>query len=130
MLITLKEGKKVKIMKINNIRTFVPAKNLDVSKKFYQDLGFEILWEGEDLIIFGDKVNNFFLQDFYAKEWAENFMMQIHVYDLEDCFDVASRLVDKYENIKIKEIFKADYGRTFHLIGPSGELWHFTEIKE
>ena len=38
-----------------------------------------------------------------------------------------NEIVDKYENTKIKPIFLADYGRTFHLIGPAGELWHMMD---
>lgn len=117
-------------MNIHNIRTFVPSIDFEVSKQFYLDLGFEISWEGEDLIIFGTKTQNFFLQKAYVKEWAENCMMQMHVDNLEDLYDKALPLIDKYENTKINSIFTADYGRTFHLIGPAGELWHMTEIQK
>lgn len=30
-------------------KAFVPAKDFAVSKRFYQDLGFEIAWSSEDL---------------------------------------------------------------------------------
>ena len=46
-------------MVIKNIRTFIPAKNLTESKEYYLDLGFNILWEGNKLIILGDENNNF-----------------------------------------------------------------------
>ena len=117
-------------MNIKNIRTFLPSKDFEVSKKFYLDLGFKLRWEGEDLIIFGDEGQNFFLQKYYNEEWANNFMMQLHVTDLDDLFKVAEGLKDKYEGIRMKPIFEADYGRTFHLIGPAGELWHMTEVEE
>ena len=115
-------------MKIRNIRTFMPSKDFDISKQFYLDLGFNITWEGEDLIIFGNKENNFFLQKYYNEDWANNFMMQLHVEDLDALYEVAVKLIPKYEGTKIKAIFKAEYGRTFHLIGPAGELWHMTEV--
>jgi hypothetical protein len=115
-------------MKIKNIRTFLPSKDFDISKQFYLDLGFEILWQGEDLIIFGEEGQNFFLQKYYNEDWANNLMMQMHVEDLEALYTVAEPLIKKYEGTKIKAIFEADYGRTFHLIGPAGELWHMTEV--
>lgn len=116
-------------MIISNIRTFVPSESFIESKKFYSDLGFEILWEGEDLISFGNKDNNFFLQDFYNEEYSKNFMMQMHVKDLDELYIIAKNLSNTYSSVKVNDIFEADYGRTFHLIGPSGELWHMTETK-
>jgi hypothetical protein len=115
-------------MKIKGLRTFIPSIDFDVSKAFYTDMGFEIIWENKELVEFGTKRYNFFLQDFYVKDWAENLMMQLFVEDLESLYDVCKALVEKYENTKIKPIFEADYGKTFHLIGPAGELWHMTEV--
>lgn len=117
-------------MIIRNIRTFLPSKDFEVSKQFYLDLGFQILWQDEQLIIFGTSENNFFLQNGYNKDWAENMMVQLHVDDLEELYEIAVKLVDKYDGTKIKEIFTAHYGRTFHLIGPAGELWHMTEAQK
>jgi hypothetical protein len=117
-------------MNIKQLRTFIPSKDFNVSKKFYLDLGFKIQWEGTDLIIFGDDHYSFFLQDFYNKEWAENFMIQLFVDDLDGLFDTAKRLVLHYEGTKIRDIFEADYGRTFHLIGPAGELWHMMDANK
>ena len=116
-------------MKIRNIRTFIPSKDFEVSKQFYIDLGFNITWEGEDLIIFGTKEDNFFLQNFYVEDWANNCMMQLHVEDLESLYAVAETLIEKYEGTRIKSIFQADYGKTFHLIDPAGVLWHMTEVE-
>lgn len=115
-------------MNIKQVRTFIPSKDYSVSKQFYLDLGFNLEWEGKDLIIFGSKTHNFFLQDFYVEEWANNCMMQLHVDDLETLYKKAEPLIQKYDNTKIKPIFTADYGRTFHLIDPAGVLWHMTEV--
>lgn len=117
-------------MKVLQIRTFVPSKDFEVSKKFYQDLGLEILWQNEELAEVGTPSQNFFLQKYYVEEWANNFMLQMFVDDLDALFDKAKPLVEKYEGTKIRDIFEADYGRTFHLIGPAGELWHLTEAKD
>lgn len=50
--------------------------------------------------------------------------------NLDEPFKTAKPLIDKYEGTKIRDIFEADYGRTFYLIGPAGELWHLTEAKD
>jgi len=114
-------------MNIKGLRTFLPSIDYSVSKQFYKDLGFSEMWGSEDLTIFGTKEHSFFLQNAYTKVWAENMMVQLFVDDLDGLYDVASKLISKYENTKIKPIFLADYGRTFHLIGPAGELWHMMD---
>lgn len=115
-------------MKIKGLRTFVPSIDFEVSKKFYEELGFELLWQNEELCEVGSKEYNFFLQKYYVKEWAENFMLQLFVDDLDALYKKAEPLIEKYEGTKIRPIFDADYGRTFHVIGPAGELWHMTEV--
>lgn len=116
-------------MKIEQLRTFLPSKDFEVSKKFYKDLGFPLRWENEELAIFGETTQSFFLQKYYNEDWANNFMMQLFVYDIEDTFEHFNKVAEKYE-LKIKPIFTADYGRTFHLLGPAGELWHITESED
>ena len=117
-------------MKILQIRTFVPSKDFETSKQFYKDLGLDILWENEELAEIGTSYQNFFLQKYYVKEWADNFMLQMFVDDLDQLFKKVEPLVAKYDGTKIRDIFEADYGRTFHLIGPAGELWHMTEAND
>ncbi len=117
-------------MEINNIRTFLPSKDFETSKQFYLDLGFELRWESTDLIIFGTPTQNFFIQKAYLKEWAENMMLQMHVDDLDTLYSICESLVKTYADVKIKPIFTADYGRTFHLLDPAGVLWHMTEIQK
>lgn len=115
-------------MNIKQIRTFLPSIDFEISKQFYLDMGFTLRWDSPDLVIFGDDHNNFFLQKYYQKDWAENLMMQLHVDDLEGLYTICEKLISKYEGTKIKPIFTADYGRTFHIIDPAGVLWHMTEF--
>ena len=74
------------------IRTFIPSKDHELSRDFYKDLGFEISWEDKDLVIFGQGRQTFFLQRYYNKVWAENFMMQAFVKDLEALFNHVKEL--------------------------------------
>lgn len=114
-------------MEAKAIRPFLPSIDFEVSKSFYKDLGFEITYDSSDLVIFSVKNASFFLQNAYVETWANNTMVQLVVDDLEGFYEVAVTLIDKYPGTKIKAIFKADYGRTFHLIGPAGVLWHIME---
>jgi hypothetical protein len=62
-------------------RPFLPAK-VDLSKRFYEALGFEKVLDSE-VAIFNAGSGGFILQRYYQKDWAENFMMQLIVDDLD-----------------------------------------------
>ena len=64
------------------MRPFVPSKDFDLSKRFYETLGFKKVLDGE-VAIFNAGSGGFILQRFYRKEWAKNFMMQLMVDDLD-----------------------------------------------
>lgn len=114
-------------MKAKKIRPFIPSIDFETSISFYKDLGFEITYEEDKLIVLTSGDISFFLQNYYQKEWANNTMIQLFVDDLDAFYDVAHKLEDKYKGVKTKPIFTAHYGKTFHLIGPAGELWHMME---
>ena len=63
-------------------RPFVPARDFELSKRFYEALGFTKLLDGQ-VAIFGIGASSFVLQNAFQKEWAENFMMQLMVDDLD-----------------------------------------------
>ena len=58
------------------VRPFLPARDFELSKRFYEALGFRKLLEG-DVVIFEVGGTSFLLQKHYEKNWAENFMMQL-----------------------------------------------------
>ena len=114
-------------MNIKLIRTFVPSMDFDTSIKFYKELGFKVLWKGEDLCEIGTVESNFFIQDYYVEEYANNFMMQLFVDDLDKLYNRAIKVIENFEGTKVQPIFETEYGRTFHLIDPTGVLWHMSE---
>src|SRR5215468_6800275 len=79
-------------------KAYVPAKDFTLSKQFYQDLGFEIVWSSDDLAYVRKGRSSFLLQRFYNKEHAENFMMHLLVADVEAWWShvQAQGLIDKY----------------------------------
>jgi len=60
----------------------MPAKDFELSKRFYEALGFEKVLDSE-VAIFNAGSGGFILQRYYQKDWAENFMMQLMVDDLD-----------------------------------------------
>jgi hypothetical protein len=77
-------------------RPFLPTQDFDLSKRFYEALGFEKLLDGE-VAVFNVGGGGFLLQRFHQKEWAENTRMQLSVEDLDawwahvEALDLAGR---------------------------------------
>ena len=64
------------------VRAFLPTEDFDASKAFYVALGFTLVLEG-DFAIFSTGESELILTRFYQQQYAENFMMQLLVDDLD-----------------------------------------------
>lgn len=116
--------------KINTLRTFVPAKDYDRSRDFYKKIGFEETYYSEGLAVFKAGDFTFYLQNYYQKDWAENFMMLMEVDDVDAFWEYMQSLDLKKEfpEIKFRKPKTDDWGREFHMIDPAGVLWHFAKF--
>jgi len=111
------------------IKAFVPAKDFELSKCFYQDLGFNLSWVSDELAYFSLENCSFFLQNFYVREHAESFMMQLLVADLDAWWMQvqAANLGEKY-GVHLSSPELRPWGiRDFVLIDPSGVLWRIAQ---
>ena len=68
------------------VRPFLPAKDFDASKRFYEALGFEKLLDGE-VAIFRLGGTGFILTRVHEDDAADNLMMQLMVDDLDAWWD-------------------------------------------
>lgn len=112
-------------LRVTEIKAFVPAKDFEVSKQFYKDLGFMMASEGGGVAYFHFGHVSFLLQDFCADALAENFMMHILVDDVDAWWKhvVASGVASKY-GVNITGIEAQPWRmRDFCLADPSGVLW-------
>lgn len=108
------------------LRPFLPAKDFDLSKRFYEALGFEKLLDS-DVAIYRLAGSGFILQRYYQKDWAENSVMQLMVDDLDSwwahiqsldlpkCFGVATPKPPAMQSWGL---------RVAYVFDPSGVLWH------
>lgn len=64
------------------VRAFLPTKDFEASKRFYELLGFERVLDGE-VAIFDVGSGGFILQRRFVRGWAENCMMHLMVDDLD-----------------------------------------------
>jgi catechol 2,3-dioxygenase-like lactoylglutathione lyase family enzyme len=110
-----------------SIRAFLGAKDFAVSRRFYQDLGFEESVISHNLSYFNTGELGFYLQDAYVQDWVDNTMIFLEVDDVDRYWQeiLALDLPSKYEHVRLVPIRVNDWGKEFFLHDPSGILWHF-----
>lgn len=111
------------------MRPFMPAKDFELSKRFYEALGFEKVLDGE-VAIFNAGSGGFILQRYFQEDWAKNFMMQLMVDDLDmwwvhiDSLDLTKR----FGVPAPKPPALQPWGlRLAYVVDPSGVLWHIAQ---
>jgi hypothetical protein len=114
-------------VQVEDIRIFIPSKNYVTSKAFYQALGFSMQYVSDELSFFENGKCTFFLQNFYNEDLAKNLMFQLIVSDIDAALSTISSI--QISGIRYKPIIKERWGNIIYLWGPSGELWHVTELK-
>ncbi|MEP7075855.1 MAG: glyoxalase [Acidobacteriota bacterium] len=109
------------------LKIYVPAKDLEVSKAFYRAMGFEVTeaWGGDYDCSLGGTI--FRLQDYYVKEWADNFMLQFEVDDVTVWHDHAKSVIDtgKYGDARMGNTEIIGDTTIVHVVDPSGVLLLF-----
>jgi catechol 2,3-dioxygenase-like lactoylglutathione lyase family enzyme len=116
---------------IEEIKAFVPARDFALSKQFYEDLGFTIVWSSDALAYVRRGNVSFLLQNFYVKEHADNFMMHMLVEDLDAWWRhvEGARLQSKY-GIFLEPPADRSWGlRDFVITDPTGVLWRIAQSK-
>ncbi|HKX83410.1 MAG TPA: hypothetical protein VJL58_04245 [Pyrinomonadaceae bacterium] len=114
---------------IRELVVYVPAKDFEVSKRFYTALGFE-LTEG-----FGDTMDCrlgtavFRLQNYYVQDWANNFMIKLDVDDVDDWYRHVTNVLDKetYGSARMAEPEMVDDAKIMHVWDPCGVLLIFVQ---
>jgi catechol 2,3-dioxygenase-like lactoylglutathione lyase family enzyme len=113
-----------------SIRSFIGARDFDVSRDFYRDLGFEEVVLFKDMSLFKTGEIGFYLQDAYVKDWVDNSMIFLEVDDVDRYWNElqALDLAAKYEGVRLTPIKVREWGRECFLHDPSGILWHFGQF--
>jgi len=113
-----------------DMKAFVPAKDPDLSKAFYADLGFTINWSNDEIAELQIGSFRFLLQKFYVAQHAGNFMMGLNVEDVDVWWKhiQQQRFLEKYPGIMCKPPAMQPWGmRVLFLSDPTGVLWHISE---
>jgi hypothetical protein len=114
-----------------DLRVMVPAKNFALSKAFYEALGCVVhdVNTGLALVELADR--RFFLQNYYVKDWAENFVLYVVVEDSRAWYDHVVDLIasNQFAGVRVHPPRQEDYGALVtYVIDPSGVLIHFAQV--
>ena len=110
-------------------RPFMPARDFDLSKRFYEAIGFEKVLDGE-VAIFRAGSGGFILQRYFQVDWAANFMMQLMVDDLDAWWRHIQSLdlPGRFGVAPPKAPAMQSWGlRVAYVFDPSGVLWHVAQ---
>jgi catechol 2,3-dioxygenase-like lactoylglutathione lyase family enzyme len=114
------------------VKAYVPAKDFDLSKRFYSELGFTVAWSSEGLAYLHAGSASFLLQKYYVKEHADSFMMHLLVEDVEAWWKhvEAQQLALKY-GVRVAPPEDRPWGiRDFTVDDPTGVLWRIGQSIE
>ncbi|MFV5688340.1 glyoxalase [Flavobacterium sp. ZT3R25] len=116
--------------KAKSIRPFIGAKNYELSRNFYRDLGFQESILSSDMSYFDTQGFGFYLQNAYVKDWIDNTMVFMEVDNAKRFWNelLELDLASKYDNIRLTPIRELEWGKECFVHDPSGILWHFGEF--
>ena len=123
----------MELSQVVDLKAFVPAKNYELAKQFYLDLGFTLNFASAEIAEFQIGSFRFLLQPFYVKEHAENYMMSLTVEDADTWWNHVEKigLKEKYPGIIAKPPALQPWGlRVLYLSDPTGVLWHIADRRQ
>jgi hypothetical protein len=106
-------------------KAFVPARDFATSKRFYQDLGFLLMWSTDELAYFRHDRSAFLLQNFFVQEHVDNFKMHLLVERVDDWWqEIGNRGILERYGVRAEPPADRPWGlRDFVLFDPSGVMW-------
>jgi len=116
-------------LKAIELKAFVPAKDFELSKRFYQDVGFTLASDTEGVAYLHHGDVSFLLQNFYEESLAKNLMMHLLVEDVQSWWDRLQEVgISAKYGVRIGNIELQPWAmRDFVLFDPSGVLWRIAQ---
>ncbi len=118
-------------LRATDIRAFIPARDFARSKRFYASLGWDTRDVGPGLALVRlDDRQNFYLQDYYLKEVAENTMLHVTVENANDWHAHVAAVLQAgdFEGARVQAPARQPYGATVVFVhDPTGVLLHLCQ---
>ena len=114
---------------ISCLKPYVPARNFELSKRFYAALGFTMSEGCGGTADFALDGFAFRLQDYHVQDWANNFMFVIGVDDVEAWHQRALELLNTgtFAGMRVKAPEPVDGSIVLHVVDPTGVLLVFVQ---
>jgi len=118
-------------LKVADLRPFIPARDFELSKKFYAGLG----WDTKDvdtklaLVQLADQ-QHFYIQDYYQKDVAENCMLHVTVADAQAWYEHVSAVLsgNRFPGARVHPPKLQPYGAIVTFVhDPTGVLLHLCQ---
>lgn len=122
-----------KELTVTDVKVFAPTKDFEQSVSFYKELGWTCKWSDGKYAEMELGNVRFFLQKYYHKGWANNFMFYINVKDVDAWYEHASHVIKNgdYGKARVNAPAKQSHGDIVcHVWDPTGILLHFAQTDE
>ncbi len=113
-----------------DVKVFVPTKEFGVSLRFYEAIGWQRNWQEDGLAEIELAGVRLYLQKFYAKEWAENFMIYIVVEDAQAWYEHVNAIIQDgdFPGTRVNPPKQEPYGAIVTYVwDPCGVLLHLAQ---
>jgi hypothetical protein len=116
-------------LSIIRLMPYVPAKDFEVSKRFFVSLGFTLSEGWGNSADFALNGYAFRLQNHYVQDWASNFIFLIDVDDVEAWHQRALELLNSkaIPSMRVKVPEPVDDSLVLHVWDPTGVLLVFVQ---
>lgn len=116
-------------LQATDVKVFVPSKNYDDSLTYYKALGWKVLWKDDGLAEMELAGFRFYLQNYYQKHWANNFMLYIDVAKAADWYDHITEVLagHNFKYARVQPPKQEPHALVTYAWDPSGVLLHFAQ---
>lgn len=116
-------------LRVVELKAFVPARDFELSKRFYRDIGFTMASDGGGVAYFHHGEASFLLQDYFDPGLAANLMMHLLVEDVDAWRQsLEERGIAEAYGVKIGPVELQPWRmRDFVLFDPCGVLWRVAQ---
>jgi catechol 2,3-dioxygenase-like lactoylglutathione lyase family enzyme len=111
------------------LKTFVPARDFDLSKRFYRAIGFQEDWTNGEVALFKSGATSFLLRSEVDAGYATGLQMQILVDSVDDWYEYIRSVLEPFGLLAEAPVNRPWGTRDFVLTDPSGVRWRITQAK-
>ncbi len=111
------------------LKAFVPARDFDLSKRFYRAVGFHEDWTNGEVALFKSGATSFLLRSEVDAGYATGLQMQIVVDSVDDLHDYIRSALEPFGLVPDAPVNRPWGTRDFVLTDPSGVRWRITQAK-